>query len=129
MKQCKSIATEITESGATLHDLLARENELKASREKALNFLHAISKDLDTTNEQDYIEKCIRDLVEQQKEQLSQMKKMVKNLETDEKNLDSKIKKRDGDLMRAEQRMKTLQNVRPQFMDEYEKLEQDLETL
>lgn len=129
MKQCKSIANEITESGAILHELLGKEAQLKQSREKALNFLQTISKDLDTNKEQEYIEKCIKDLVETQKEQLSQMQKMVKNLETDEKNLDAKIKKRGGDLERAEKRMKSLQNVRPAFMDEYEKLETDLETL
>lgn len=118
IKSCRSLASEITDSGAKLYDLLGRENELKVSRQKAILFLDNISRNLDSNAEQEYIEKCIKDLIIQQKEQLTQMEKMVKSLEQDEKNLESKIKKRSGELERAEKRMKSLQHVRPAFMDE-----------
>lgn len=39
----------------------------------------------------------------------------------------SQIKKKQTELERNEKRLKTLQNVRPAFMDEYEKLEQELQ--
>jgi len=118
IKSCRSLASEITDSGAKLYDLLGRENELKVSRQKAIQFLDNISRNLDSNAEQEYIEKCIKDLIIQQKEQLTQMEKMVRSLEQDEKNLESKIKKRGGELERAEKRMKSLQHVRPAFMDE-----------
>jgi len=118
IKSCRSLASEITDSGAKLYDLLGRENDLKVSRQKAIQFLDNISRNLDSNAEQEYIEKCIKDLIVQQKEQLVQMEKMVKSLEQDEKNLESKIKKRSGELERAEKRMKSLQSVRPAFMDE-----------
>jgi clusterin-associated protein 1 len=57
------------------------------------------------------------------------MKKYVKNLEKDEKTLDEKIKKRSLDLDRAEKRLKTINNVKPAYMEEYERLERDMEKL
>ena len=55
------------------------------------------------------------------------MGKMLEELEKDEKNLEAKIKKRSVELERAEKRMKSLQTVRPAFMDEYDRVEQELE--
>ena len=42
------------------------ERELKASREKALEFLDSISRNLDSNSEQQYIEKCIRNIIDTQ---------------------------------------------------------------
>jgi clusterin-associated protein 1 len=58
------LATEITESGAKLFDLLGQERDLKEAREKALEFLDSISRNLDSNNEQVYIEKCIRNIID-----------------------------------------------------------------
>jgi len=85
IKSCRSLASEITDSGAKLYDLLGRENDLKVSRQKAIQFLDNISRNLDSNAEQEYIEKCIKDLIINQNEQLAQMVKMVKSLEQDEK--------------------------------------------
>lgn len=51
LKAARQLATEITESGAKLYDLLGQEKELKDSREKALEFLESISRNLDTNTE------------------------------------------------------------------------------
>ena len=45
------------------------------------------------------------------------------------KNLEGKIKKRSIELERAEKRIKSLQSVRPAYMDEYERLDQEVEKL
>ena len=50
-KAARQLATEITESGAKLFDFLGQERELKESREKALEFLDSISRNLDTNTE------------------------------------------------------------------------------
>ena len=50
----------------------------------------------------------------------------VRDLEADEKGLDAKIKRKQAELERSEKRLKSLQSMRPPFMDEYEKLEKDL---
>ena len=63
LKAAKQLASEITESGAKLFDLLGKERELKQSRDKALAFLDSISRNLDTNSEQVYIEKCIEKII------------------------------------------------------------------
>ena len=65
LKAARQLASEITESGAKLFDLLAQEKDLKEAREKALEFLDSISRNLDTNTEQQYIEKCIRGIIDQ----------------------------------------------------------------
>ncbi|CAG9332306.1 CLUAP1_2 [Blepharisma stoltei] len=129
LKTARGLATEITETGAKLFDLLGKEKDLREARDKALGFLDNISRNLDSNAEQEYIRKCIRDIIQGQTGNLSQMEKMLEELENDEKTLEAKIKKRTGELERAEKRMKSLQTVRPGYMDEYERLEQELEKL
>jgi clusterin-associated protein 1 len=51
LKAARQLASEITESGAKLFDLLGKERELKSSRDKALEFLDSISRNLDTNTE------------------------------------------------------------------------------
>jgi len=51
LKAARQLATEITESGAKLFDLLGQEKDLKDSRDKALEFLDSISRNLDTNTE------------------------------------------------------------------------------
>lgn len=45
-------------------------------------------------------------------------RKECEELEADERNIDTKIKKKQDELERTEKRLKSLENVRPQFMDE-----------
>eukprot|EP01016_Furgasonia_blochmanni_P041063 TRINITY_DN5295_c0_g1_i8.p1 TRINITY_DN5295_c0_g1~~TRINITY_DN5295_c0_g1_i8.p1 ORF type:complete len:450 (+),score=104.33 TRINITY_DN5295_c0_g1_i8:65-1414(+) len=129
LKATRQLATEITEKGAKLYDLLSKENDLRQHREKALQFLDSISRNLESNSEQQYIEKCVKELIEQQAEQINEMQKYVANLERDEKTLDEKIKRRAMELDRAEKRLKTLTNVRPAYMDEYERLENELDKI
>ena len=63
LKASKQLASEITETGSKLFDLLGKERELKQSRDKALAFLDSISRNLDTNSEQVYIEKCIENII------------------------------------------------------------------
>ena len=129
LKQARQLASEITESGAKLHDLLEKADDLKAAREKALDFLDSISTNLGSDEEEKYIEACIQEIMSQQKETVVQMQKMVENLKSDEESLEQKIKRRADELERAEKRLKSIENVRPAFMDEYEQLEKDLDKL
>jgi len=129
IKAARALASEITESGGKLFDFLNKEGDLRQARGKALEFLDSISRNLDSNTEQDYIEKCIRELIQTQNDTVTEMEQMVSNLKDHEKGLEDKIKKRSAELERAEQRLKGIENVRPAFMDEYEKLEKDLERL
>ena len=63
LKAAKNLANEITETGAKLYDSLGKERDLREARIKAIEFLDSISKNLDSNTEQEYIEKCIWDLM------------------------------------------------------------------
>ncbi|KAJ3310903.1 Clusterin-associated protein 1 [Blyttiomyces sp. JEL0837] len=63
------------------------------------------------------------------KDQIGSTKHGLENLGADEHNLMSKIEKKKAELDRAEKRLKSLQGVRPAYMDEYEKIEVDLSKL
>eukprot|EP00359_Climacostomum_virens_P003216 CAMPEP_0204900414 /NCGR_PEP_ID=MMETSP1397-20131031/2449_1 /ASSEMBLY_ACC=CAM_ASM_000891 /TAXON_ID=49980 /ORGANISM="Climacostomum Climacostomum virens, Strain Stock W-24" /LENGTH=374 /DNA_ID=CAMNT_0052068555 /DNA_START=168 /DNA_END=1292 /DNA_ORIENTATION=- len=127
LKSAKSLASEITSCGAKLFDLLTREPILREAREKATAFLDSITRDLGRTEEQDYIKRCIREIISEQSENLNTLGNMLAELEKDEKSLEAKITKRSAELERAQKRIRSLQTVRPAYMDEYERLEQELQ--
>lgn len=53
--------------------MLGREKDLKGARDKALEFLDSISRNLDTNTEQAYIEKCIRNIIDSQTRKMTEM--------------------------------------------------------
>jgi len=127
LKAARTLATEITESGAKLFDFLGSEKDLREAREKALEFLDSISRNLDTNTEQAYIEKCIRNIIDTQTRKMTEMDDTVKQLRLDEAELDSKIKRRKQEMERADKRLKGIENVKPEYQEEYERLESELE--
>ena len=54
------------------------------------------------------------------------MSQRLENLASDEANLEMKIEKKKQELERNQKRLRSLANVRPAFMDEYERLEEEL---
>ena len=106
LKAARQLATEITESGAKLFDMLAHEKELKKARDNAIEFLDSISRNLDTNSEQQYIEKCIRNIIDSQERKMGEMEETVRQLKQDEGELMNKIKRRRTELERAEKRLK-----------------------
>ncbi|KAJ1460422.1 Clusterin-associated protein-1-domain-containing protein [Pelagophyceae sp. CCMP2097] len=127
IKTARALATEITQKGARLHDLLGKERDVKPERDRALAFLDTISSNLDATAEHQHIQKSIFELVAQITDDISSTKRQVDELSADERALDAKISKKQSDLERHEKRLKSLQTVRPAFMDEYEAVERELQ--
>ncbi|XP_077130709.1 clusterin-associated protein 1 isoform X4 [Ranitomeya variabilis] len=72
-------------------------------------------------------EKVLRMATREVLEQCQKMKDFQTNGSSDEVTLESKIEKRKKELERNRARLQTLQSVRPAFMDEYEKLEEELQ--
>ncbi|KAI9979804.1 hypothetical protein PInf_027874 [Phytophthora infestans] len=101
-KATRQLASDITQSGAKLYDLL--ETELDK-----------------------FLERSIQDILVNLQENVELTERQVVELDAEEKALAAKIKKAQTDLERSEKRLKSLQHVRPAFMDEYEKLEKELE--
>ncbi|KAJ3124150.1 Clusterin-associated protein 1, partial [Physocladia obscura] len=116
LKSCRSLATSITEQGSNLYDSLKAELELRDIRQQV------ISRPFDLKT----MESAVVGAVEALKVQIGETRSALEGLAADETNLIAKIDKRKSELERAEKRLKSLQGVRPAYMDDYEKIEVEL---
>ncbi|XP_008844351.1 clusterin-associated protein 1 isoform X2 [Nannospalax galili] len=117
LKAARQLASEITAKGASLYDLLGKEIELRELRTEA------IARPLEINE----TEKVMRIAIKEILAQVQKTKDLLNNVASDEANLEAKIEKRKLELERNQKRLQTLQNVRPAFMDEYEKIEEELQ--
>ena len=88
---------------------------MKQSRDKALEFLESISRNLDTNTEQVYIEKCISNIIDNQTHKMTEMEDTVKQLTQDEAELRNKLSRRKLELERVEKRLKGLETFQPRI--------------
>lgn len=58
---------------------------------------------------------------------MEEMQDTVKQLRQDESELMNKIQRRRQELERADKRLKGIENVKPEYQEEYERLESELE--
>ncbi|XP_072916128.1 clusterin-associated protein 1 homolog isoform X1 [Hemitrygon akajei] len=117
LKAARQLASEITSKGATVFDLLGKEVELREMRTAA------IARPLEINE----TEKALRAGIQEIMGQVQKTKHMLNNVASDEANLEAKIEKKKLELERSRKRLQTLQSVRPAFMDEYEKIEEELQ--
>ncbi|KAF6725144.1 Clusterin-associated-like protein 1 [Oryzias melastigma] len=117
LKAARQLASEVTTKGAALYDLMGKEADLRERRTAA------IARPLDINE----TEKALRAAIKEVLENVEKTKDMLNNVVSDEASLDAKIEKKKQDLERHQKRLQTLQSVRPAFMDEYEKIEEDLQ--
>ncbi|XP_053411308.1 clusterin-associated protein 1 isoform X5 [Nycticebus coucang] len=117
LKAARQLASEITSKGASLYDLLGKEVELREMRTEAIGRPLEINE----------TEKVIRIAIKEILTQVQKTKDLLNNVASDEANLEAKIEKRKLELERNRKRLQTLQSVRPAFMDEYEKIEEELQ--
>ncbi|XP_009007290.4 clusterin-associated protein 1 isoform X1 [Callithrix jacchus] len=117
LKAARQLASEITSKGASLYDLLGMEVELREMRTEA------IARPLEINE----TERVMRIAIKEVSTQVQKTKDLLNNVASDEANLESKIEKRKLELERNRKRLETLQSVRPCFMDEYEKVEEELQ--
>uniref|UniRef100_F6ZII8 Clusterin-associated protein 1 n=1 Tax=Ciona intestinalis TaxID=7719 RepID=F6ZII8_CIOIN len=116
LKAVRQLASEVTQRGATLYHLLSQEPELRDARMSAL--AHPL--DINT------IEKGLRSSIMKVEQNTKSTLQKLDNVAADEANLEAKIEKRKSELDRSKKRLSTLQSVRPAFMDEFERLEEEL---
>ncbi|XP_056153294.1 clusterin-associated protein 1 homolog isoform X3 [Lampris incognitus] len=117
LKAVRQLASEITDKGASLFDLLGKEVELREMRTAA------IARPLEI-NETD---RALRAAIKEVLENVEKTRDMLNNVASDESSLEAKIEKKKQELERNQKRLQTLQSVRPAFMDEYEKIEEELQ--
>merc|ERR1711881_451211 len=121
MKMARELTSEITECGLRLFELLKNEDQNKKARQQAIQLLYSGELDMDK------VETEINQMATSLRGESERMDEMCKKLQEDEESLQEKITKKEGDLDRCRKRLKDLENVRPAFMDEFEKLEKELE--
>jgi clusterin-associated protein 1 len=119
LKDVRDLASEITDHGAQLAELLAKEDSLREARQRAIS----------RNSEMEDIEKKIKMSIQEAEDTKANKERMMQELEVDEKALKKKMEKKSAELERTKNRFKSLQTVRPAFMDEYEKLEDELQDL
>jgi len=125
--QTRKLGEEITESGVKLNGLLEHEDEYKDEREKALRFLDATRASYTNSgSDMKYVQNSIRNIIIGVDEQVTSLEKQCEDFAHDERKISKEIRKKRTELERHEKRLKSLESVRPAFMDEYEKLEVDL---
>ncbi|XP_069377915.1 clusterin-associated protein 1 homolog isoform X1 [Paralichthys olivaceus] len=119
LKAARQLASEVTSKGASLYDLLGKEVELREMRTAA------IARPLEVNE----TEKALRAAIKEVLESVEKTKEMLRNVGSDVTTLDAKIEKKKQELERNRKRLQTLQSVRPAFMDEYEKIEEELQKM
>ncbi|KAK5907118.1 hypothetical protein CesoFtcFv8_004999 [Champsocephalus esox] len=117
LKAARQLASDVTSKGASLYDLLGKEVDLREMRTAA------IARPLEINE----TEKALRAAIKEVLQSVEKTKDMLSNVVSDETSLDAKIEKKNQELERNRKRLQTLQSVRPAFMDEYEKIEEDLQ--
>eukprot|EP00906_Rhabdomonas_costata_P011508 RCo016399 len=118
-KQARQLATELTKDGARLYDLLQGELEHRDSRTRI------------TSRPQDVhdVEQALRRLVTELQGEITATTESLDGLSKDEATLEAKIENKRAHLERQTKRLGSLVSVRPAFMEEYEKLETELQHL
>lgn len=127
VRETRNLASDITQRGAKLYDLLASENANRQERQQAMRFLDTAGSSVEGSREHAFIERSLREIIDQTKQTVEDVRRECEQLEADEKAFESKIRKKQEDLERTEKRLRSLESVRPQFMDEVEKLEKELQ--
>ena len=117
LKVCRQLTSEITNHGAKLYDLLGKEQELRGFRSEAILYPLDVNK----------MEGNIQSSITGVNQEIQQLSHRLENSASDEASLEAKIEKRKADLERNQKRLKRLEHVKPAYMDEYEKLEGDLQ--
>ncbi|XP_074602634.1 clusterin-associated protein 1-like isoform X2 [Brevipalpus obovatus] len=119
LKRARQLASKITQRGVLLSDLLDKDVELTAKRNQILNNQTEITA----------IEKALQDEIKSLEKEIQSLNFKIENVASDEANIDVKIEKKQQELERYQKRLQALKAVRPAYMDEYEKLEDEITLL
>ncbi|XP_076458907.1 clusterin-associated protein 1-like isoform X2 [Babylonia areolata] len=119
LKDARRLASEITVQGAHLYDMLGKEVDLREMRTMVVG----------RSLELNEVEHGLHSSIQAVQHEIQKTLNMLDNVASDEANLEAKIEKRKTELDRNNKRLQTLQSVRPAYMDEYERLEEDLQKL
>uniref|UniRef100_X1ZAE9 Clusterin-associated protein 1 n=1 Tax=Capitella teleta TaxID=283909 RepID=X1ZAE9_CAPTE len=119
LKEARRLASVITTKGSSLYEMLGKEVDLREARSSV------IARQLEINE----VERGLTNSVKAVENDIKKTMRSIENVAADEANLESKIEKKSLDLERNQKRLQTLQSVRPAYMDEYERFEEDLQNM
>lgn len=126
LRQGRNQGQDIVDMGGQLFQELAEEHTTRKHRDDALRFLEQISYNLESDDPHKKIEKSIREKLNAITDDVSNFSRNCDDLEAEKTKIEAKIERKRAELERAEKRMKSLNKVKPAFMEEYEGLEAEL---
>lgn len=118
IRKVRNLSTELTAHGVNMYDLVSKETINKESR---LQF----SKPL----ELNVVERLLKQSIGNLKNQIVAGKSTIEGQTTEKSSLESKIQRRESELERTSSRLATLQRIRPAYLEEFEKIEVQMQDL
>uniref|UniRef100_A0A0N4ZGJ2 Clusterin-associated protein 1 n=1 Tax=Parastrongyloides trichosuri TaxID=131310 RepID=A0A0N4ZGJ2_PARTI len=119
IRRCNILAGEIPQSGAMLYEILSKEVDLKKQR------TFVLSQNLNVSE----VNRIVKGSLDKKVKEIEELEAKMANISNDEDSLDSKIEKKRREYELLEKRLVKLQSFRPQYIEEYEKLEVKLKGL
>lgn len=119
LRRIRELSSELTVRGATLYDLLGKEVVNKEVRNQQA------SRPMELGTVERNIKTALTSLQSQMQTKRSQLEQS--KLET--ANLNGRLQRKRQELERNQQRLSALQKVRPSYLEEFEKLEEELKIL
>ncbi|CCD14953.1 unnamed protein product [Trypanosoma congolense IL3000] len=115
-KRVQQLCSDLTNDGSSLFFLIEEETKQRSDRQRVLSRATEVGE----------FERRLRDVLKNVTTQVEQLQATIVNLGADETTLEQKIESKKTQLERTQKRLKSLNAVRPAFMEEYEKHENDM---
>ncbi|KAG8341658.1 hypothetical protein TRVL_07513 [Trypanosoma vivax] len=115
-KRVQQLCSDLTNDGSSLFYLIEEETAQRSERQRVLSRATEVGE----------FERRLRDVLKNVSRQVEQLQATIANLSADETTLEQKIESKKTQLERTQKRLKSLIAVRPAFMEEYEKHENDM---
>ncbi|CBH09743.1 hypothetical protein, conserved [Trypanosoma brucei gambiense DAL972] len=115
-KRVQQLCSDLTNDGSSLFFLIEEETGQRGERQRVLSRATEVGE----------FERRLREVLKDVTTQVEQLQASIANLSADETTLEQKIESKKTQLERTQKRLKSLNAVRPAFMEEYEKHEGDM---
>lgn len=119
LRRARELSSDLTQRGATLHDLLLKEMHNKEAR------LAQANRPMELAS----VERSLKNAVASSQLKLQSSKAQLENARVELNALNSKLQRKKAELERTKQRLEALQKIRPAHMQEFEEHEKELKNL
>ncbi|VDL74859.1 unnamed protein product [Nippostrongylus brasiliensis] len=119
IRVARQMSSQLPQTGAALHSLLGKELYYREQRDRAISRAIPLAE----------AERTVQQSIEAIVAETTEIENKLANVANDEAALDEKIERKKKEYEQIQKRFVKLQAFRPQYMDEYEKLESKLKQL